>query len=170
MKNNIDVKIAQTQEDAAKIAKIAAAIWTEYYTPIIGTAQVEYMLNHIQSETIIYNDFSSGGYTYYMPYVERKLAGYAAVKPDFSEKTLFLSKLYVDKAFRNCGVAKHLLSMLTEKCRCAHYSSIWLTVNKNNSGSIAVYKKLGFKIAKDLDTDIGGGFVMDDYKMVLNLS
>ena len=44
-------------------------------------------------------------------------------------------------------------------------SCIYLTVNKYNSGSIEVYKKLGFTVADQVVTDIGGGYVMDDYIM-----
>ena len=42
---------------------------------------------------------------------------------------------------------------------------IYLTVNKQNLISISVYEKLGFLRARDLVTDIGSGFVMDDYVM-----
>jgi alpha-L-arabinofuranosidase len=43
---------------------------------------------------------------------------------------------------------------------------LWLTVNKNNAGSIAFYQWCEFVIAEPMVTDIGGGFVMDDYRMV----
>jgi len=36
-----------------------------------------------------------------------------------------------------------------------------------DSGSIAFYKHAGFVNAGTLVTDIGGGFVMDDYRMTL---
>ena len=42
-------------------------------------------------------------------------------------------------------------------------NTIWLTVNKNNSNSIKWYKKLNFKITKEVVMDIGNGYVMDDY-------
>ena len=42
---------------------------------------------------------------------------------------------------------------------------ITLTVNKNNAIAIEAYRKMGFENAGSIVTDIGGGFVMDDYKM-----
>jgi len=42
---------------------------------------------------------------------------------------------------------------------------LWLTVNKDNADSIAFYRRVGFGIAGSSVTDIGGGFVMDDYRM-----
>ena len=41
---------------------------------------------------------------------------------------------------------------------------LWLTVNKGNP-AVKAYERLGFRIAADLVMDIGGGFVMDDYRM-----
>ena len=40
---------------------------------------------------------------------------------------------------------------------------IWLTVNKRNDDSIAIYKKFGMEIIRSEVTDIGSGYVMDDY-------
>ena len=44
-------------------------------------------------------------------------------------------------------------------------SVISLTVNKHNSNSIEAYKKMGFEIIRPMVTDIGSGYVMDDYYM-----
>ena len=45
---------------------------------------------------------------------------------------------------------------------CRHLS---LTVNKNNTGSIRAYESLGFVNLGPLQTDIGQGFIMDDFLM-----
>ena len=42
---------------------------------------------------------------------------------------------------------------------------IALTVNKGNRLALAVYERLGFRKAGAPVTDIGGGFVMDDYRL-----
>jgi hypothetical protein len=41
---------------------------------------------------------------------------------------------------------------------------LWLTVNKGNP-SVKAYERLGFHIAADIEIDIGGGFVMNDFRM-----
>lgn len=43
------------------------------------------------------------------------------------------------------------------------YESIYLTCNKYNTHSLDVYKKYGFKTIDSVQTDIGHGFIMDDY-------
>ena len=42
---------------------------------------------------------------------------------------------------------------------------ITLRVNKKNYNTIDIYKHLGFRIKEAVVTDIGGGYVMDDYIM-----
>jgi ribosomal protein S18 acetylase RimI-like enzyme len=110
----------------------------------------------------------NNGYRYYAAYFDDNKAGYFAIKPD-KPSGLFLSKLYVEKRFRGKGIARVMLNKIINICENEGYDNIWLTVNKNNVKSIAVYKKMGFEISEALVTDIGGGFVMDDFKMVLKV-
>jgi ribosomal protein S18 acetylase RimI-like enzyme len=163
------VNTAGTAEDAALVEALADRIWTEHYTPIIGPDQVRYMLREFQSAAAIYRDMTEGGYIYFIAFADGEAAGYCAARPDESLKGIFLSKLYVEKGFRGRGISRQFLERLSELAARQGCSHIWLTVNKNNSSSIAVYKKLGFRIVEAVVTDIGGGFVMDDYKMRLEL-
>ena len=57
---------------------------------------------------------------------------------------------------RACGVA-----------RSRNCNRLMLAVNKNNRSAIDAYLKHGFSIADAVVKDIGGGFVMDDYIMVV---
>ncbi|BFT72400.1 GNAT family N-acetyltransferase [Paenibacillus sp. P36] len=50
-------------------------------------------------------------------------------------------------------------------CKGRNLNSIWLTVNRNNESSIAVYEKKGFRTVREQIVDIGNGFVMDDFIM-----
>ncbi len=43
--------------------------------------------------------------------------------------------------------------------------ALYLTVNKNNEMAIRAYKANGFEVIDAVETDIGEGFVMDDYIM-----
>lgn len=165
MQKNIKLREAVTEKDAEIISALAEKIWTEHYTPIIGAAQVKYMLEKFSAPDKIFSDIKNG-YTYYMAYLDDNLAGYSAIKPE-AEKRIFLSKLYVDKPYRGNGISRFIINHIINKYKPLGYTSIWLTVNKNNVNSIKVYDKLGFTDSEPLVTDIGGGFVMDDYKMTL---
>ncbi|MDR1559264.1 MAG: GNAT family N-acetyltransferase [Clostridiales bacterium] len=150
-------------ESIETIADLARRIWTEHYTPIIGEGQVEYMLDHFQDIEAITRQIDSDGYAYYIAYWDGLPAGYCSVLTDDDENSVFLSKIYVDADFRRKGVAREFIRRVLAD---TGYTRVWLTVNRNNIGSIEAYKKMGFEIAESLVTDIGGGYVMDDYKMV----
>lgn len=154
---------------AEELAYLAGDIWMEHYTPIIGRAQVEYMLERYQSAEKILSDISTSKYRYFMAYDDGKLVGYCAEKPEYDTKGIFLSKLYVEKSNRGRGISRRMHDKLLEIAAEEGLGHIWLTVNKHNYDSIDIYKKLGFVIVEELQTDIGNGFVMDDYKMRMNI-
>lgn len=169
MDGNIILKPVVTREDAELTASLAGKIWTEHYTPIIGSEQVEYMLDRFQSADRIYSDITESGYVYHMAFSGDEPAGYCSARLDPAAGELFLSKLYVEKSFRGRGIARMFLGVLRELAESNKCSHIRLTVNKYNSNSLKVYDRLGFKVAGSVVTDIGGGFVMDDYVMRLDL-
>ena len=51
-----------------------------------------------------------------------------------------------------------------EAARADGCAAIELCVNRNNP-SVHAYKHLGFDVAAEATTDIGRGFIMDDYLM-----
>jgi len=157
------------EEKAVELADLAREIWTEHYTPIIGPEQVEYMLSRFQSAGQILKDICSNGYRYFIAYDGAKPAGYFAVKPERDDNALFLSKFYVKKSSRGRGIGRLMLDRMLRIAAENRLDHIWLTVNKHNTVSISIYKKLGFSITEEMVTDIGNGFVMDDYKMRMDI-
>jgi len=156
--------VKKLSDEVSAVAVLAAEIWREHYTPIIGEAQVEYMLEKFQSAEQISRDISSNGHVYYIAVEEDIIVGYCCVIPH--EDFLLISKLYVRKDHRGQGIAK---GMLDEAIGLSGFDIIRLTVNKYNSKAIDAHKKNGFVIVDSVKKDIGGGFFMDDYVMELSL-
>lgn len=152
-------------ERAAELCALAREIWTEHYTPIIGPEQTEYMLGKFQSPAALASAMEDG-YRYYFIYEAGVPAGYIGFRAEGGE--MFLSKLYIKKEFRGRGLARDTVNRLSALCRMEGLGGIWLTVNRHNSGSIAVYRALGFAPLREQVSDIGGGYVMDD--LVLKLT
>ena len=144
------------------LAALAKTIWNEYFTPIIGKAQVDYMLEKFQSEQAMTQQLNDG-MKYIGAYADGELAGYSCYK--LEENALFLSKLYVRRDKRGCGIGKAMFMYELEAATSEGKERIYLTVNKHNTDTIALYEHLGFVNVKSIATDIGGGFVMDDYVM-----
>jgi len=166
--------VIQLNEDGRKgnftardVAELAREIWTEHYTPLIGAEQVEYMLSKFQSEEQIQEDIAHNGFRYYLAIDDAsgKPVGYSAAvsKPE----VMFLSKVYVHRDYRKQGIANAFLSEAKSFAKEKGQGRIQLTVNKGNSGSIAAYKAMGFEKVAEAVSDIGEGFVMDDFIMEL---
>ncbi len=159
----VEFKIVDNPQATSQVAKLAFDIWNQHYSPMIGNEQVVYMLGKFQSERAIEEQIAEG-YKYYLiidNQVEKQVeVGYFSIK-DKGEK-LFLSKLYVLNSCRGKGFGKLAIKFIKSTFT---NPVVQLTVNKRNFDSIAFYKKVGFKIVDDIVTDIGNGFVMDDYVM-----
>jgi ribosomal protein S18 acetylase RimI-like enzyme len=56
-----------------------------------------------------------------------------------------------------------MFQKFVEIAKMRNLKKIWLTCNRNNTNSIAIYEHLGFKKVREEVTDIGNGFVMDDF-------
>jgi len=155
-----------SEEQIKRCAQLARHIWTEHYVPIVGEDQVDYMLDRFQSEEAMRRHVSEG-WIYYIACAGKEDVGYFALKPE--EGSVMLSKYYVHKEYRGKGIGRMMIELIKSICAELGAGEIYLTVNKKNAGSIAAYEKLGFVNSASLVTDIGGGFVMDDYKFTMKL-
>jgi len=151
-----------TKTQIETVAGLAFEIWNQHFIPIIGKAQVDYMLEKFQSKKAISEQIKNG-YSYYLLLADDDYAGYTGVCP--KEDELFLSKLYIRASQRGKGLGREAIEFLEELTRDKGLSKITLTVNKNNTDSIRAYERFGFASLGTLVQDIGNGFVMDDYKM-----
>ena len=151
----------KSAEQMAEVARLAREIWTEHYVPIIGAAQVDYMLNQFQSVGAIAQQMATEGYEYFCV----PGAGYLALVPDRARRSLLLSKIYVKAELRGTGLGRAFVEFAVARCVELDCRELWLTVNRNNADSIAFYERMGFRKTNEMLTDIGNGFVMDDWRM-----
>lgn len=159
----IDFSEVTTDTQIVQLAKLARTIWYTYFPDIISQSQTEYMVSLFQSEPAIADQIHHDGFTYYFINVDGCAVGYAGIRATKTE--LCLSKLYLSKEFRGQGIARVALSFLEKCCAEKSLSLIRLTVNRYNESTIRIYEKMGFEIIRTSVSNIGGGFVMDDYIM-----
>lgn len=146
-----------------QVAALASDIWHEYYITLITREQITYMVDKYQSVPAIEQQIQSEGYTYYLMQNGSTPVGYLAFKQE--DGKMFLSKFYVAQEHRGKGYASKADAFLEQLCAESGLSRIWLTVNRDNRSSIAVYEKKGFRKVREQVADIGSGFVMDDFVM-----
>ncbi|MBP3338314.1 MAG: GNAT family N-acetyltransferase [Lachnospiraceae bacterium] len=157
----------ETDEQLKTLAEKANIVWHEFFPCILTGGQIDYMVEKFQSYDAMKNQMKNDGYEYYFITADDKILGYTGIKKE--EERLFLSKLYLLKENRGKGYASEAFKFLINYCKENDLKSIYLTVNKQNEHTIAVYKQKGFEVIDTQVADIGNGYVMDDYIMELKL-
>ena len=157
------------------VETLAREIWPGHYDPVIGEKQVDYMLDKFQSAAAIKGQIGAGALYFLIKAAQESegeatphYIGYLAVEPGGED--LFLSKIYVKASLRGRGYGRKAVQFAEAIARESRACKIVLTVNRNNAGSIRAYEKMGFINTGPVVKDIGGGFVMDDYRMEKNIA
>lgn len=150
----------------AETAAVADAIWREHYPPMIGTEQVDYMLARFQTPEAIALQIDDG-HRYRLLRRGGAAVGYLAWRID--DAGLFVSKIYVVSELRGSGLGRACFEWLCAVGRRHGCRRIWLTVNRGNRVALEAYRRWGMRNAGAVVADIGGGFVMDDYRFELDL-
>ncbi len=154
------------KKEIQSIEVMAHKIWKAHYTPIIGIDQVTYMLEKFQSSKAMLIQMKEG-YCYFSLTLQDQLAGYFSIQS--RKESLFLSKVYIDEPFRGKKLFDKVLKFVIDYALDNELNKIELTVNKYNSNSIEIYQSKGFEIVQEAVFDIGNGYIMDDYIMVLSI-
>lgn len=163
---NCDIKRISNDNEIQALELLAFEIWNQHFVPIIGQAQVDYMLEKFQSFEAMRRQIAEG-MSYLVLSIDGDDAGYCGFKAD--GERVFLSKLYLKIKFRGRGYSKLFLSYIKNFAKENGLNAVYLTVNKHNYDTINIYKHIGFEIIDSVVSDIGNGFVMDDYILQLNL-
>lgn len=159
----MNFKNVTTDDEIKQLSDLAFEIWHEYWPVILSDEQINYMTDKFQSYGAVKKQIEEEDYIYNIFFNDGKMSGYFGVSP--KENYLFLSKLYIKKDSRGLGCGSAAFNEIKNLARQLNKPVISLTVNKYNLNTINIYKKWGFKIVDSVVTDIGGGFVMDDYIM-----
>lgn len=157
-----------TERDIEPVIDLARRIWVAHYVPIVGGAQVEYMLalrfteenlsRYLGAADRWFDVLGCGGQL--QGYCSYSLSGGPSTEPE-----LKLEQLYLLAELRGRGLGGLMLRHVTDRAVALGCASVALQVNKRNTGSIAFYERSGFSVREAAHFDIGGGFVMDDYVM-----
>lgn len=160
-----EVKILPVTSPTRKMAVVSLAqiIWNEWFPSIISQEQVNYMVDKFQSMPAIDKAIEEEGYQYFLEVLGDTPIGYMGVKEQ--EDALLLSKLYLMKPFRGQRRSNVFFDKAEEIAREKGKDKVRLFVNRYNYNSIRVYLRRGYRIMKEEKTDIGGGFICDDYVM-----
>ena len=142
-----------------EMSELASAIIKDYYDPLLGEEQNDYMIEMFQSYTSIKNQLAAGKRYFFVMENGRNI-GFICFYP--TKGAMYLSKLYLQKDARGKGYARKMLRLVRDEALRAGLHAIELNVNKENESRF-IYEKLGFRLLRSEKNDIGSGFFMDDY-------
>ena len=156
-----------TEKQILEVEKAAEKVWYNYYKDIFSVEQIAYMLEKYQSKSALERQMSEG-FIYYMLLSDNEFAGYMCISA--RGDCVNLERLYIQAEYRRRGLAKktiaHLDSIFSSpEIGYTHIRKIRVKVERKNSFAKNVYEHLGFRVVGEADTDIGGGFVCQDYIM-----
>ena len=149
-----------------ELSALATGIVREYYDPLLGKAQNDYMLEKFQSPAAIRGQLEHH-YRYFFIREEGRDLGFVAFYP--RENAMYLSKLYLRSEERGRGRARGIIDFVAGHARALGLGAIELNVNRFNR-TVAIYEKLGFRRIREEKNDIGSGFFMDDFVYRLELA
>jgi RimJ/RimL family protein N-acetyltransferase len=154
-----NIRTADTK-DTELLQALAREIWVTHYTGILTAGQIEYMLNKMYSLSTIEQEINSG-IIWNIIIVDGEPVGFISFTP--SDKEIKLNKLYILTDYHGKAYGQKALSYVVDYARAHSIPKVYLTVNKKNHKAIKAYERAGFSLIRQEITDIGNGYVMDDF-------
>lgn len=170
--------VPATPADYATIQSIAHRTWPDTFGAILSPTQIAYMLNMMYSEAAIVEQVgkghvfhillaesgeSSAGYigTGFKKYVP---VGYVSHQLDYLPGTTKIHKIYLLPTTQGKGYGRALIDHVERSARAADQATLRLDVNYQNA-AVGFYEYLGFRKIERCNTDIGNGYLMEDWIM-----
>ncbi len=179
--------VAATPSDYETIRKIAHATWPNTFASILSGAQIDYMLFRMYRREAIEEQVAGGHQFLLLLEAQRgnqnanpnpfylkarsttfKAVGYASYELDYAPQAAKIHKLYVLPARQGRGFGRALIDKIRMVARNAEQTALRLDVNYQNK-AIGMYEHLGFVKLDRCDTDIGNGYLMEDWRMEMPL-
>ena len=174
-----NVRILQADpSDVETIERIARQTWPVTFGGILSAEQIEYMLDRMyRPESLL--DQMQRGHVFHLLLVaddaqqdeyagqsrRYRAVGYVSHQLDEAPGATKIHKLYVLPEFHGRGLGKELIRKVESIAARAGQFALKLDVNYQNA-AIRFYERAGFEKVERFDTEIGHGYLMEDWRMV----
>lgn len=150
------------EADIPAIRALALHIWPIAYGNILSEEQLAYMLQLMYSSEALQKQLQEG-HTFRLIYHNETPVGFASWSAE-DNGIYKLHKLYINPDLQGQGLGRYVVEEIGKELQSAGAVLLYLNVNRHNKARF-FYEKLGFRIAREEDNDIGNGFYMNDYVM-----
>lgn len=154
-------------EDIALIRELCFSVWPQTFAGIISQEQINYMLEMMYSTQALTKQMEDEGACFIIVYADDIPQGFASYGQE-SNNNWKLHKLYVLPQAQGKGLGKVMIDYIIRAIQPLGAKTLLLQVNRHNKAK-QFYDKLGFKVLKMADFDIGRGYFMNDYVMALSI-
>jgi len=148
--------------DIMLIRNLAEQIWHGSYMEMLSTSQIRYMLDWMYAPQKLEAEIERG-VNYFIVREERQAVGYLAWELIDAGFTAYLNKLYLLPEHQGRGMGQAMLNRFFEEALQARATQAELRVNRANARALKAYDRSGFQIVETRVTEIGAGYVMDDF-------
>ncbi|MEM6397410.1 MAG: GNAT family N-acetyltransferase [Bacteroidota bacterium] len=153
-----------TLADLAEVHRLAHIVWPPTFSGILSATQIDYMLDMMYSIDALRQQVEERGHVFHLLQEGDKNVGYVSHQIDYLPGTTKIHKLYALPDYQGRGHGRFMVDRISDFGRAAGQHTLRLDVNYQNN-AIGFYQKLGFEIVERIDTDIGHGYLMEDYVM-----
>lgn len=148
--------------DVELIRTICMQVWPQTYSSILSRQQIIYMLDQMYSSAALIQQMQERHHfiIIYNASVPIGFASYSEIEPGIYK----LHKIYIISIHQGRGTGRFVINQIINDVVPKGATALQLNVNRNNTAK-EFYEKLGFKIIRSEDIDIGNGYFMNDYIM-----
>ena len=152
-----------TPADIPTIRDLAHRTWPATFGGILGAAQIDYMLERMYAPAALREQMRDLGHAFLLALDDAgEPRAYVSYQLDYLPAAAKIHKLYVLPQGQRGGYGRALLEAVAKTALQAGQQRLRLDVNFQNP-AIGFYERLGFRKVDEVTTDIGGGFLMEDY-------
>ncbi|MCD8044187.1 MAG: GNAT family N-acetyltransferase [Tannerellaceae bacterium] len=155
-------------EDCRLIRQLASSVWYHTYEGIHTQDQLEYMFEMMYNGESL-KDCMEKGHRFFIGYTGDTPFGYFSIEQKESH-LFYLQKLYVLPGNQGTGAGKFLFLSAISCIKKIHPEPciFELNVNRQNK-AIRFYERMGMKVVRESDDEIGEGFVMNNCFMQMSI-
>jgi ribosomal protein S18 acetylase RimI-like enzyme len=158
--------VACTIVDIPLVQELAREIWHEHYPGIISVEQIDYMLDLMCATEVIERELALGT-CWMLIRLDGEPVGFVSYSNNEVTGVCKLHKLYVQVKHHGQGLGQAGLAHVMQAAAAAGAREISLLVNKHNSKAVRAYQRAGFAVAESVVTQLGQGYVMNDFRMTI---
>lgn len=154
--------------DFSLIREIAFQTWPATYSAILSKEQLNFMLSKFYSLKNLQLN-TQQNQLFYIIFENKIPLGFLGIEHNFDAKPITkIHKIYILPNNQGKGIGKVAIDFVIEAASKNQNNKIILNVNRFNN-AVLFYQKMDFKIVREIDIEIGNGYLMEDFVMEMTI-